>query len=205
MKVFILGATGQTGSILTQKFIDKGYEVKIYIRNLEKANVTSDLLTVVEGSISDTDKLSEAMIGYDVVCSCLGGNANKKDYALTNLMKNVVHSAEKADVKRIVSISSAGIDNEIPGFIAKLFVNLFYKHAINDHKEAAKIIRSSNLNHTIIRPLSLTNDDFTGEYRVSESGIPKGATKISRRDLAHFMTDVILNDKYKNVSVCPAY
>ena len=39
-------------------------------------------------------------------------------------------------IKRIVSISSAGIHDEF-SFITNVIAKLFYKHLINDHKLAA--------------------------------------------------------------------
>lgn len=205
MKIFILGATGQTGTLLTKKLVESDAEVKVYIRNASKMELESKNLIIEEGEINNQDQLAKSMNGYDVVVSCLGGNANKKEYVLTNLIKNVVDAMKVNNINRMVSISSAGIENELPGIIAKVFVALLYKHAINDHTFAANYIKENVKDYTIIRPLSLVDGDETGDYRVAEVGVPKKSTKISREDLAHFMFDVIVNSLYVGKSVCPAY
>lgn len=205
MNIFIVGATGQTGSILTKSLIEAGYPVKAYVRNSNKIVFKNETLIVEEGEISNLQQLTESMKGYDCVVSCLGGNANKKDTVLTNLMKNVVDAMTANKINRIVSISSAGIENEMPGFIAKMFVALFYKHAINDHKGAANYIKENIQDYTIIRPLSLVDAPITKVYRISEISVPKGASKISREDLSHFMFEVITKSQYIGKSICPAY
>lgn len=205
MKIFILGATGQTGTILTKRLIESDYSVKAFVRNNKKIVLKNKNLIIEEGEIGNLEQLTQSMKGYDVVVSCLGGNANKRDTVLTNLMTNVVDAMTANNITRIVSISSAGIEDEMPGLIAKIFVTLFYKHAINDHKGAANYIKDHIQNYTLIRPLSLVDTVLTKVYRVSETSVPKGASKISREDLSHFMFDVITKSQYVGKSICPAY
>ena len=204
MKIFILGATGQTGTLLTKRLVESGAEVKAYVRDSKRMKIEANNLVIEEGEVHNIDQLTKSMKGYDVVVSCLGGNANKKDYVLARLIKNVVDAMNVNGISRIVSISSAGIENEL-GFIGGIFVVLFYKNAINDHKQAANYIKENTKNYTIVRPLSLVNGETTENYRISELGVPKRSSKISREDLSHFMFDVIINSKYIGKSVCPAY
>ena len=204
MKIFILGATGQTGTLLTKRLVESGAEVKAFVRDSKRMEIEANNLVIEEGEIHNVDQLTKSMKGYDVVVSCLGGNANKKDYVLARLIKNVVDCMNANGINRIVSISSAGIENEL-GLIGSIFVALLYKNAINDHKQAANYIKENSKDFTIIRPLSLVDGEMTASYRVSEIGVPKKSSKISREDLSHFMFDVIINSKYIGKSVCPAY
>ncbi len=205
MKIFILGATGQTGLILTKRLLEADHHVKAYVRNPEKISYKRSNLIVEDGEIADIKKLTNSMKGYDIVVSCLGGNANKKDNRLTKLTANVVDAMKENDMDRLVAISSAGIENELPGLISKIFVALLYRNAINDHKGAAAYIKDNIKNYTLIRPLSLIDGEETGIYRVASEGVPKGSSKISRNDLSHFMFDVIVKEKYFGESISPAY
>ena len=64
---------------------------------------------------------------------------------------------------------------------------------------------SKDIAWTIIRPSRLTNGPEKGNYRVQINHCPKGGGKISRKDLADFITRQIHSDKYTHKKVAIAY
>ncbi len=205
MKIIVFGANGKTGLSFVRYALDKGHEVTAFVRNVEKITIEDKNLNIVQGSPLEKDTLKEKIKDHDIVVSCLGGNGNKKSTTLHDMVRNIVDVMNEENVKRIVHISSAGIHNEMPGFISKIFSELLYKNAINDHKLAAEYIINSGLVYTIARPLSLTEGKYTGNYRMISKGVPKGGTNISRADLAHFLLQAVENEEYTNKSICIAY
>lgn len=204
MNIIVFGATGQTGQLVVKRLLEDNHSVTAFVRNLEKLKTVDDNLKVIKGSVLNSEEVSEAMKNQEAVVSCLGGNDNDKTTAITDMTKIIVDSMKKNHMKRIVAISSAGIHNEF-SFITNLIVKMFYKHVINDHKLAAQIIMSNDLDYTLARPLSLTEGELTKHYRKTPIGVPKGGKDISRQDLAHFLVDVIENDDHKNETVGLAY
>jgi len=203
MRIFLLGATGKTGTIFLKMALDKGHEVTAYARSPEKLT-KAEHLNIVQGDLHSIPQMSAAMVNHDVVVSCLGGNDNDKTSVIQGLTKVFVASMQKSNVNRIVAISSAGIHNEF-SWVTNLILNLFYKHVINDHRMAAQVIMTSGLTYTLARPLSLTDGNLTKAYRKATIGVPKGGKDISRQDLAHFLLDSVEHEAYLDETVGLAY
>lgn len=204
MKIFLLGATGQTGSIFLEMALEGGHSVTAYVRSPEKMMLNNENLTIVKGDIFSVEDMSKAMANHDVVVSCLGGNNNDKRTVINDMTEIIIKCMKMNHMNRIVTISTAGIHDEF-SFVMNLIVKAFLRHAINDHKLAAQAIISSGLEYIIARPLSLTMGPLTKVYRKTVIGVPKGGKEISRQDLAHFLLSVIENDEFKNETVGLAY
>ncbi|MEO0684830.1 MAG: NAD(P)H-binding protein, partial [Cyanobacteria bacterium J06649_11] len=46
-KIALLGATGQTGSLLLEKALERGYTVKALVRNAHKIAITHERLHII--------------------------------------------------------------------------------------------------------------------------------------------------------------
>lgn len=204
MKIFLLGATGKTGSILLKMMIESGHSVTAYVRSPEKILLQSKNLNMIKGDLLSAEDMASAMANHEVVVSCLGGNENDKSTPIKEMTDIIVRSMKMNHIGKIVSISTAGIHNEF-SFITNLIVKAFYKHVINDHRLAAQMIMTSGLEYTLARPLTLSEGILTKKYTKTSIGVPKGGRVISRQDLAHFLLDVIENGEHKNETVGLAY
>lgn len=204
MKLFLLGATGQTGSIFMKMALERDHKVTAYVRSPEKVLLHNENLTIVKGDIFSLVDMAKAMASHDVVVSCLGGNNNDKETVITKMTEIIIKSMKANVINRIVTISTAGIHDEF-SFVMNFIVKSFLKHAIHDHRLAAEAIISSGLEYTIARPLALTKGPLTEVYRKTPQGVPRGGKEISRQDLAHFLLSVIENDEFKNETVGLAY
>lgn len=203
MKIFLLGATGKTGTLFLKMALENGHEITAYVRSPEKLMIAENL-NIVQGDLQSITQMSAAMCNHDVVVSCIGGNDNDKSKIIQSLTQVIVASMKKSDVNRIVAISSAGIHNEF-SWMTNLILNLFYKQVINDHRMAAQVIMTSGINFTLARPLSLTDGNLTKIYRSVTTGVPKGGKDISRQDLAHFLLETVESGAYHNETVGLAY
>ncbi|TNU78170.1 NAD-dependent epimerase/dehydratase family protein [Lactococcus lactis] len=68
MKVFITGATGKVGSRFALDLLEKGIEVYVLVRDLNRAQFLKDKgAKLVEGDLTNKDLLIEAIRGKDVV------------------------------------------------------------------------------------------------------------------------------------------
>ena len=72
MNVIIFGATGGIGQWAVKHALEKGYHVTSYVRNKQKMTTQDDKLTVIQGEISDYDKVKSALTGQDAVIWCVG-------------------------------------------------------------------------------------------------------------------------------------
>lgn len=201
MKIIVFGATGGVGRSVVKQALEHGYEVTAFVRTPDKLKVTGDKLTVVQGDAFHVEQVSAAIAGHDAVVSCLGSNQGmKKSDDLRTMAKNIVAGMQQLGIKRIVYTASAGINDELPGIGGKLMMGVL-KQVLIDHRAAVDTIQEAGLTYTIVRPMGLTNDSFSGQYRESEESVPSKSKTIPRADVAHFILKALGDATYENKSI----
>lgn len=202
MKIIVFGATGGVGRHVVNQALQAGYEVTAFVRDLTKLQIENDHLHVVRGDATNAEEVSAAIVGHDAVVSCLGSNKMvAKSTQLEEMTQHIVAGMEAHHVKRIVYTASAGINNELPGVGGKMVMKML-QNVLTDHRHAVDLIQAhKDLQYTIVRPLGLTNDDYTGEYREAKEGVPENARNIPRADVAHFILKALGDDTYIGESV----
>ncbi|AEX85660.1 dTDP-D-glucose 4,6-dehydratase [Marinitoga piezophila KA3] len=174
MKVLVTGAEGFIGSHLTEMLVEKGYNVKAFVRYnfqndwgwLEKSKYLKDI-EIYTGDIRDYDSVYDSMKDVDVVfhlAALIGipySYISPLAYIKTNTegTYNVLEAARKLDIQRVIHTSTS----EIYG--TAQYVPIDEKHPYNpqspyaaskagaDHL-ALSYYRSFELPITIIRPFN---------------------------------------------------
>ncbi|WP_404466986.1 NAD(P)-dependent oxidoreductase [Planococcus rifietoensis] len=201
MKIIVFGATGGVGRSVVEQALEQGYEVTAFVRTPDKLKVTGEKLTVVQGDAFHVEQVAAAIAGHDAVVSCLGSNQGmKKSADLQTMAKNIVAGMQQHGIKRIVYTASAGINDELPGIGGKLMMGVL-KQVLIDHRAAVDAIQEAELNYTIVRPMGLTNENVTGQYRESEESVPSKSKTIPRADVAHFILKALGDAAYENKSI----
>ena len=201
MRLFIIGATGRTGTELVSLALKQGHQVTAFVRSPEKIAVVDKGLNVIKGSPGDIEGMTQAMKGQDAVFSTLAPNPGeiftdlkKRSWTMEKFATNILSAMEKAKVEKLVVFSSAGM---FPG--QNLFVRFLSALAHNhmeDLRRMEKVVTESPLNWTIARPSYLakgTNE----KYRAQIDALPSGPLKMTFRALAKFMLDTVEGGLYK--------
>ncbi|WP_214891655.1 NAD(P)-binding oxidoreductase [Exiguobacterium sp. s142] len=202
MKLFVLGATGRTGHQFIDQAIEHGHHVTAFVREQKKL-IPTPQLEIIEGDVSDSSALTDALKGHDAVISCLGTDLSDPDF-LASVTDALVPAMKANDVTRILYLASAGIDKEIPG-IAGTVVTFMLRKPLRDHRAAVDLWRNSSFDYTIVRPMQLTNGPRTSVYRTDIDGIPADGKQISRADVAQFMLNTVEENSFVRQSVGLAY
>lgn len=201
MKIIVFGATGGVGQSVVQQSLDAGHEVTAFVRTPSKIEVAHKNLNVIQGDAFNSAEVSAAIAGHDSVVSCLGSTKGmKKSKELQNMTENIVEGMKVNNVERIVYTASAGVHKELTGIMGKVIMQLL-KNALIDHRAAVGHIQNAGLNYTIVRPMGLTDKEFTGKYREDVSGVPAKSSSIPRADVAHFIVKALTDSKYDNASI----
>lgn len=201
MKIIVFGATGGVGQHVVKQGLEKGFEVTAFVRTPAKLNIAHENLNVIQGDAFNQAAVSAAIAGHDAVVSCLGSDSGtKQTMQLQEMTKNIVMGMREHHVQRIVYTASAGVDRELTGISGKI-VMLLLKNPLIDHRAAVELIKANGLTYTIVRPMGLTNNDFTGEYRESATTVPSKSSSIPRADVAHFIIKALLDSHYENTSI----
>lgn len=193
-KILIIGAHGQIGQLLTKKLAESDdYNPVAFLRKEGQKSDFSDVETdMVIGDLEESiDSLSEKFKGCDAIVFTAGsGGSTGADKTLAIDLDGAVRSmeaAKKAGIERFVMVSAAGSDNR--EFWDKADMKPYYvaKHY------ADEMLRTTDLDYTILRPVRLTNDEGTGRFKANNS--PEGLNQeISRADVAEAIVYLLNND-----------
>ncbi|HUZ96114.1 MAG TPA: SDR family oxidoreductase [Edaphobacter sp.] len=187
MKLMILGATGGTGLQVVRKAIERGHSVTAFVRSPDRLKPFCDSVTVRQGNLLNIEELAEAIKGHDAILSGFGPRLPiaKSDHDLLHRFALALTSAmHRAKLRRLVVESSAFLfkDSIVPP--TYLLGRLFFSGVVKDATAMEQVLFESGLDWTIVRPPRLTDDPYTGRYRVREGHLPRFGFTISRADVA---------------------
>ncbi len=205
MKILVFGATGGTGIQVVQQALDKGLEVTAFVRNPDKLKIFNKNLKVVEGDVLQQNTIDKIIAGHDVVICCLGAPAVKAGQLRSNGTKNIINSMQKNGVQRLICQTSLGFgDSEsvlkyTPLVFRKIIVPYLLRKTFDDHLLQETFVKQSELTWTIVRPGTLTNGKFTGNYKHGFSYDDHTLkVKVSRPDVADFLLKQIFSNQNQN-------
>lgn len=110
MKIALIGATGFVGSAVVKELLDRGHEVTAISRHPENVRVQHPLLTNVGVDVLDTEGLSHAIRGSEVVISAYNaGWTNPHIYDDFIRGSEAIQTAvTRSGVKRLIVVGGAG-------------------------------------------------------------------------------------------------
>jgi putative NADH-flavin reductase len=191
MKLFVLGATGHTGTQVVDLALAREHEVTAFVRSPEKIKHQHPLLNVLPGDPHNVDELSTALAGHDVVLSALGvrpPQAFRPHTLIQECAASTVAAMTKAGVTRVVLVSAAVLFPEKGLRFA--FFRRVLAHVMRDLETAEEIVRATSLDWTIARPPRLVNR-FDESYRSRRDALPTNGFSMSFRAVAAFMLDAV--------------
>ncbi|KJW13898.1 SDR family oxidoreductase [Levilactobacillus spicheri] len=185
-KILVLGAHGKIARLATTMLEkDPANQLTLFLRNAQRlADQASDQVTVVEGDAGQLADLKQAMAGIDIVYANLAGS-NIEDEA-----RNVVAAMDATGVKRLIWISTLGIYDEVPGKYGEWNHQQLDGGYLETYAAAAKVIESSDIDYTVIRPAWLTNHDEI-DYETTQKGEAFKGTEVSRKSIADLVTKLV--------------
>ncbi|KAI8525821.1 hypothetical protein RHMOL_Rhmol13G0260400 [Rhododendron molle] len=213
-KVFVAGATGNTGKRIVQQLLAKGFAVKAGVRDVDKAKTSvsegnPDLQFVKADVTEGSTKLAEAIGGDTDAVICATGFRPSLNllapWKVDNIgTVNLVEACRSLGVKRFVHVSSILVNGAAMGQLlnpAYIFLNVFGLVLVAK-LQAEKHIRKSGINYTIVRPGGLKNDPPNGNIVMEpEDTLYDGS--ISRDQVAEVAVEALIHPEadYKVVEI----
>ncbi|GAC1413948.1 MAG: SDR family oxidoreductase [Candidatus Doudnabacteria bacterium] len=183
MKISIFGAKGRTGVEVVKYAKAQGFEI-----------VES------KGDILDYNNVLETIKNCDAVISVVGHIKGSDPLMQTKGMVNIVKAMESTGKKRLLSLTGTGAraEGDKPSTVDKVLnyiVAIVDPNRINDGIEHVKVLRSSNLDWTLVRVLKLgEGTERSDKYLLTEGGPAEILT--SRKKVARILVDLINDKKY---------
>jgi len=197
MKVAVLGSTGFVGTLLIQKALKAGHQVRALARSPEKLGDLKDKVEIVQGDMFDPAVLQTLVQGVDAVISVAGPprkvrHDSEKHAVSTRLLTDAMKAAK---VDRLVAITGAAA--KVPGqklgfkqsLLRLLLANVVVPDVIKTKDIELKIIAESGLNWTVLRPPIMGSGMPTGNVAASETDMT--GTKIDVEDITDFILSLL--------------
>ena len=185
-KAFLTGATGFIGGNLVTKLLDKGYKIKVLVRNnnlLEKHS-WKDKVEVILGNILDPETFNGKINDCEIIihCAAIIGFWNRtwsKLYKVNVIgTKNVLNEALKSGCKKVVHISSVAaigygennepINEEHPYNWGRH--NICYMETKHEAELEVQQAIKNGLNVTMVNPANVWG---VGDYRGRRTSVIK--------------------------------
>ena len=187
MNILILGAAGRIGRLLTEDLLSQiNYNLVLYARNADtRLKVTNkEREKIVSGNFKDSNTLTEAMEGIDVVYI--------NDMGDDSATSTIIEAMNAAGVKRVIAASILGIYDEVPGAFGKwnkmMIGNL---PRMQKQIKSAKAIEDSGLDYTLLRLSWLYDEEGNKNYILTQKGEPFKGTQVTREAVAQLIVDII--------------
>lgn len=223
MKTLVAGASGATGRLLVEQLLNRGFEVKAFLREGSKLPDhlnNHENLTIIRGTVldmSDTE-LADTVQDCGAVASCLGHNISFKGLFLPprrlvrDSIQKLYQAVRKLDHDSMIkfvlmnTVAVQNIDLKEPMPVKNQIV-LGILHLLlpphNDNEAAANFLRTQlgqldpRVEWVSVRPSGLIDETEVSEYDAHPS--PQSDPifndgQISRINVAHFMADLIHDD-----------
>lgn len=200
MNILIIGATRGIGRQVLDQALEQGHRVTVLARRPESLDLQHERLTVLRGDIGNAGSIFPAVRGQEAVIITIGiPPAWTPVHIFSEGTQHVLEAMAAHKVGRLLAVTGigAGDSKGHGGFLYdRIFNPLLLGRIYADKDRQEAIIRQSPVAWTIVRPGFLTNGPLTGSYRVLTDLTGVTAGKISRADVAHFLLQEVVDNRY---------
>jgi len=209
VNLFIAGASGRTGRILTELALDRGHSVTAFVRRTSRTLPPHDRLTVVVGDVFEPSTFAFKLAGQDAVVSLLAPRPRRSGRVYVEGTRALADSAAAAGVRRFVVVSAEGAGADPRSLPVRYRLVLRIPVVARLYPDIARMESElavrSDLEWTVVAPPILTNGAPTGRYRVSTEPVVPGGLRLSRADLASFLLDTVERGSHVRERVAVAH
>lgn len=194
MKLFVVGSTGRTGSLVVQQALARGHEVTAFSRRPEALRLSDPRLRVARGDGLLPEDLA-LVAGHDAVLSIVAAPDLKQTTVAEDVTRNLVRAMNDNGVGRIVVTSSHALVATKPK-LAVAFARMIFRHAYADARNMEAVLRRSPLDWRIVRANRLVDKPGVGAVVRMPDGqdFVGGVSELTRADLAATLLDVVADD-----------
>lgn len=200
MRVTVFGASGKIGRLVIDNLLANGYDVTAYLRDPSKLKINHPHLTMLEGELSDADRVRQAVRGADAVISALGPSLKlgATGHPVTKGTENIVAAMLAEGVHRYIGLATPSVADPrdrptLRAMVLPVMARAAFPNALEEIIGMTEAVTKSGLDWTIARITNPTDKPSRGTLRAGYLGRDKIGAAMSRADIAAFLT-AQLND-----------
>jgi nucleoside-diphosphate-sugar epimerase len=208
IKIAVLGGGGKTGKYLVNHLIDKGYSLKILLRNIPQTDKTSidqfslnlknPHVEIVRGDAVEYEAIHRLLSGCEAVISTIGQRPGEPMVA-SNATKNILRSMKEYAIRRYILVAGVNLDTpfdrkseQVKAATAWMKSNFPIIH--EDRAKAYEMLVRSHVDWTLVR---LPVIDYTDEHFPFKANLEDcPGRKISTADISDFLEKQLFDTTY---------
>ena len=201
--ILVIGASHGTGLETVKRALEEGGRVRAFARSADQICLDDPKLERFAGNALKPGDVRRALSGMDAVIQTLGVKTGPEMIArgtklFSNATRVLVDAMQAEDVSRLIALTGfgAGDSRNQGGCLYDLGFNAILGRVYDDKNVQEHLIRSSDLEWTIARPVILTDRLATKRYRVVLDPADWRSGTIARADVADFLVKQVTSDKY---------
>src|SRR3989440_10770717 len=191
MNIAVIGSTGRTGRLVIEEGIRRQHAMTAFTRRPDALADIQGLRAVVQGDGRNLEDIRRAIRGQDAVIPIVAPAGRGPTTVISDVARAELSAMREAGVRRIVTVSVSAIEGRRPWILINL-VRWLLRKPYADFARMERLVASSGLDWTIVRPPYLSNGRTTGRVRSQVGGeeLAHGPYHISRGDLAATLLDL---------------
>jgi len=190
-KVLLLGASGRIGRPIMGEGLRRGLRFTAVTRRPGEVGADGERVRVVQGDPRDAGVHLRTLPGHDAVVIALGIDVLRPTRLLSGTIRALVPAMRASGVGRLIAITGADDTGGRGGSLYdRLISPLFTADRHADEAEAEKLVESSGLRWTVVRPARLGRGSAKGPLGTAtevRDGI--GLARIDPDEVARFVVD----------------
>ncbi|MEO6286175.1 MAG: NAD(P)H-binding protein [Dyadobacter sp.] len=201
-KIAVIGGGGRTGKYIVDQLLQKGFSLRLLLRNPETFTIQDPLIEIVKGDVLDAKAVDMLIEGCQAVLSTVG---QRKDEPLvaSQAVTNVISAIQKQQIsaERVKFILLAGLNIDTPfdkksaeTQKATAWMKETFPIIHEDRQKSYAILDASGVDWTLVRVPYIEFNDEKGNVKVDLEDCP--GSKISAGDIARFMIAQLADNNY---------
>ncbi len=201
--VLVIGASRGIGLEAVKQALARGHKVRAFARSADRIGLSNPDLETRNGNALEARDVTAALDGIDVVIQALGVDASPEMVVrpvclFSDATRVLLAEMKDAGTKRLIAGTGfgAGDSRSSLGCLQGLGFRLLLGRAYDDKDSQERLIRDSDLDWVIARPVILTKGSLSGRYKVLVDRKDWRNGFISRADVADFLVRQIDDDSH---------
>jgi putative NADH-flavin reductase len=196
--IAVLGGGGRTGKFLISKLTDKGYRLRVLLRNPENFEFHSPLVEIAKGDATNAADIDDLLKNSHAVVSTIG---QRKDQPLVAFAAtcNILEAMTRHNIRRYILVGGINIDtphDKKSGqtVLATDWMKAQFPLIHEDRQRAYSALMRSSLDWTLTRVPMI---EFTEAKHPVIIGLQDCmTTKITAGGIANFLVEQLTDERY---------
>lgn len=196
--IAVLGATGKSGKYLVNELLDRGYSIRVLLRDPGKFTIRNSRVEIVQGDAREYTSIYRLLENCDAVISTLGQRRGEPP-VLSLATTHIVQAMRARNISRYIVVTGLSID--VPGdkksFRTKLVSRIMkwlFASVIADKQKEFSVLAASSVLWTLVRLPMIEQTDETGDIVINLHDCP--GKKIRATDLSVFLTEQLTDKRF---------